>query len=334
MKLNKIFPSLLLAAFALSGPACGFKKVATKASAQIFYDATPSIDSEDDVELAEQASLGFLKMLEGFYLQNPKDKQVLLLLTKAYAAYAFGFTENDILANKGGNQAAYNLAMARAKRFYTQARDYGLQLLSLNPAFAKAKEGTLEDFQKSLKSFGRADLEKLFWAGFAWGNYLNFNKDSTDAIAEMPRIEAVFNRILELDERYYFGGPHLFFGAFYGSRPKLLGGDPEKSKMHFDKAIAITDGKYLMGPVNEAQYYAVQVQDGALYTSLLSGVLAADAAALPEQRLSNELAKRRAKILLDKKSLFLSQANPVKSKKKKSTRPKAPLTSENSGGGI
>ncbi|MDL1872807.1 hypothetical protein FBR05_11485 [Deltaproteobacteria bacterium PRO3] len=317
MKLKKFLPLLLAAALGLGASACGFKKVATKASAQIFYDATPSIDREDDVELAEQASLGFLKMLEGFYLQNPKDKQVLLLLTKAYSAYAFGFTENEILANKGGNQADYDRAMARAKRFYTRARDYGIQLLSLKPAFAKSQEGTLDEFQKSLKKFGPGDLEELFWAGFAWGNYVNFNKDSTDAVAEVPRIEAIFNRILELDETYYFGGPHLFFGAFYGSRPKLLGGDPEKSKMHFDKAIAITQGKALMGAVNKALYYAVQVQDAALYTSLLGEVVAADAAALPEQRLSNELAKRRAKILLEKKSLFFTQANSGKSKRKK-----------------
>ncbi len=317
MKIQKVFASLLCLTLVLSAGACGIKKVATKASAQIFYDATPSIDREDDVELAEQSSLGFLKMLEGFYFQNPKDRDVLFLLTKSYAGYAFGFTENDLLAAKGSDAAAYAKAEARAKRFYTRAKDYGQQLLSRNGTYAKAKEGTLDEFQKSLKSFTKADLEDLFWAGFAWGNYLNFSKDSTDAIAELPRVEALFNRILELDETYYYGGPHLFFGAFYGSRPKLLGGDPEKSKMNFEQAIQISGGKYLMGPVSEAQYYAVQVQDDGLYTKLLNEVLAADAAALPEQRLSNELAKRRAQILLDKKSLFFSQAEPGKTPKKK-----------------
>jgi len=39
---------------------------------------------------------------------------------------------------------------------------------------------------------------------------------------------------------------------------------------------------------------------------------------LPEQRLANELAKRRAKTLLEKKSMFFSQANSEPSKKKKS----------------
>ncbi|HKX11840.1 MAG TPA: TRAP transporter TatT component family protein, partial [bacterium] len=196
-------------------------------------------------------------------------------------------------------------------------KDYGQQLLSLNGSYAKAKEGTLDEFQKALGTFSKGDLEDLFWAGIAWGNYLNFNKDSTDAIAELPRVEALFNRVLELDETYYYGGPHLFFGAFYGSRPKLLGGDPDKSKMHFEKAIQIGGGKYFMAQVSEAQYYAVQVQDLGLYERLLNEIVAADVTVLPEQRLSNEVAKRRAQILLDKKSLFFSQAEPGKTPKKK-----------------
>ncbi len=312
MKTWKILFTLLLPLTFIS--ACGFKQLATKTTAQIFYDATPSIDSEEDVELAEQASLGFLKMLEGFYLQNPKDKQVLLLLTRSYSGYAFGFTENQILTNRGSNQALYDKAQNRAKLFYTRAKNYGIELLSLNGNFAKGRVSSLDDFQKALKTFTKKDIENLFWTGFAWGNYLNFNKDSVEAIAELPKMEALMNRVMELDENYHFGGPHLFMGAFYGSRPKLLGGDPDKSKLNFDQGIAATDGKYLMGSVNKAQYYAVQVQDLKLYQDLLQGVIDADAAALPEQRLSNELAKLRAKILLDKKSEFFSQ---VESNKKK-----------------
>jgi hypothetical protein len=255
-------------------------------------------------------------MLEGFYLQNPRDPLVLLLLTRSYAAYAYGFTENDILAAKGSNPAAYEKAMERAKLFYTRARRYALELLSLNSKFAAAQEGSLDKFQAALESFGQKDLERLFWAGFAWGNYLNFNKDSVEAVAELPRIEALMNRVIALNDDYYYGGPHFFFGAFYGSRPKALGGDPGKSKLNFEQGTAATSGKYLMGPVTMAQYYAVQVQDPALYQKTLQEVLAADAAALPEQRLSNELAKLRAKILLDKKGQFFTQAQTERKKRK------------------
>ncbi len=317
MKMLKNSAIFLVALLAIPSASCGIKKIATKASTDIFYDATPAIDSESDVDLARDSSLGFLKMLEGFYRQNPKDKKVLLLLTRAYSGFAYGFTENDILASKGSDPVLFEKSNQRAKLFYTRAKDYGTQLLSLNPKFAAAQEGTLEEFQAALKSFGQRDVENLFWVGFSWGNYLNFHKDSPEAIAEMPRIEALMNRVRELEDSYYYGGPDLFLGALYGSRPKLLGGDPDKSKLHFEKAIAVSSGKYLMAPVNEAFYYAVQVQDPALYQRLLEEVVAADAAALPEQRLSNELAKIRAKILLEKKSLFFTQSETSKKSKRK-----------------
>ena len=303
---------ILLLIFALpSLPAC-FKQVATKASTQIFYDSLPTIDAESDVEMAEKSSFGFIKMLEGFYRQNPKDKTTLLLLTRAYSSYTFGFTENEILKNKGINGAEYNKQMERAKLFYDRAHKYGLELLNLLPGMKGANDKTTDEFIKSLQGLGKDQVEKLFWIGFAWGNYLNYNKDSVEAIAEAPRAEAIMNRINELQPGYYYGGPDMFLGAYYGSRPTLLGGNPPLAKEHFDKAIQSTDGKNLMASVMKAQYYAVQTQDEALFKSLLEQVTQADAAAMPEIRLMNELAKIRAQILLDRKSLFFTGTEPAK----------------------
>jgi hypothetical protein len=289
-------------------PGC-FKRVASKTSTQIFYESIPTIDAESDVEMAEKASFGFIKMLEGFYLQNPKDKVTLLMLTRSYSGYAFGFTENEILRNKGKNEAEYNKQYERAKLFYGRARKYGLELLNLLPGMSGANDKTLDEFQSGLNKMSKANAEDLFWIAFAWGNYLNYNKDSVEAIAEAPRVEAMMKRVEALSPGFYFGGPNLFLGAYYGSRPPLLGGNPDLSRDYFDKAIAQTEGKNLMASVTKAQFYAVQVQDASLYKSLLEQVLQADAAALPEIRLMNELAKIRAQILLDRKSVFFSKEN-------------------------
>lgn len=299
-----IFLSLTAIFLTLSG--CGFKKVATKTTAEVFYDASPTIDREADVELAQQSLLGFLKMLEGFYVQNPKDPVVLLLLTRSYAGYAYGFTENNILKYKGSDPQQYEKYQTRAKRFYQRAKRYGLELLALDNSLEKGLEGTLQDFEAGLQKQTKEDTEKLFWAGFAWGNYLNFHKDSVEAIASAPKIEAVMKRVIELDPDYYFGGAYTFMGAYYASRPKTLGGNPELARENFAKAIAVTEGKNLMAPTTEAQFYAVQIQDKGLYQSLLQKVLNADAAALPDIRLTNELAKIRAKTLLEKQKLFFN----------------------------
>jgi hypothetical protein len=144
----------------------------------------------------------------------------------------------------------------------------------------------------------------LFWTGFSWGGLANFSKDSPDSIVEIPRIEALMKRVKELDDNYYYGGPHLFLGALYASRSKMLGGQPEEAQKEFESAIAESHGKFLMAKVLYAQYYGVQTQNRGLFESSLKEVVAADAAALPEQRLANELAKRRADMLLRKEKMF------------------------------
>ncbi|MDO8519459.1 MAG: TRAP transporter TatT component family protein, partial [Deltaproteobacteria bacterium] len=118
------------------------------------------------------------------------------------------------------------------------------------------------------------------------------------AIAEYPKVEAKMQRVLEIDEHYFNSAPNMFMGFSYGSRPPMFGGNPDKSKKHFERALAAYKRRFLMTQVLYAQSYAVQNQDRALFDSLLNEVVAGDASAFPEQRLANELAKLRAQWLL------------------------------------
>ena len=252
-----------------------------------------------------QASLASLKTLEGLHKANPKDSKILLLLTRSFGAYTFAFTENDILEAKGNSESVEKLASDRAKRFYGRGKNYGILLLSKNKTFEKALNGgSADDFKNALQSFGKNDVPALFWTAFNWGSLVNFSKDSPDAIVELPRIEAMMKRVIELDETYYYGGPQMFMGGFYAAKPKMLGGQPEEAKKAFDRALEINQGKFLMTKVAYAQFYAVQTQDKALFENLLKEVLDADVTILPAQRLGNELAKRRADLLLKKEKLF------------------------------
>jgi hypothetical protein len=106
------------------------------------------------------------------------------------------------------------------------------------------------------------------------------------------------NLVLELDETYHYAGPHLFLGAFYGSRSKLLGGDPEKARKHFIKSLTLTSSRFLMSRVLYAKTYAVQVQDRNLFEDQLKAVIETPSDILPEQRLANEVAKIKARRLL------------------------------------
>ena len=80
----------------------------------------------------------------------------------------------------------------------------------------------------------------------------------------------------------------------------MLGGKPEKARNHFEQALKITKGKYLLIPLLYSKTYAVQNQDKDLFEMQLKKVVETSADIFPEQRLANQVAKRKAEILLGK----------------------------------
>jgi len=281
---------------------CTPKQIASDITSQIFKGGAPSFEMESDIEIGENSGLTMIKMMEAFQHDNPKNKNYLVLLSRSYAMYAFGFLEWNIMKNTGVDEGKKAAAEARAKSFYEKGKSFGLVVLNRNAGFEKTLTKDLDSFKKALKGMGRNNVPALFFTAFNWGSWINLNKDSPFAIAEFPKVEAMMQRVLEIDEFYNYAGPHMFFGYSFGSRPAMFGGNPAKSKEHFEKALAAYQRKFLMALVLYAQSYAVQNQDRELFESLLNEVLTTPADALPEQRLANEIAKLRARWLLDHES--------------------------------
>jgi hypothetical protein len=121
-----------------------------------------------------------------------------------------------------------------------------------------------------------------------------------EALAELPRVELMMQRVLELDEGFNYGSPHLFMGIWFASRPKVAGGDLRKSQEHFLKAIELGEGKFLMAYVYYANYYARQALDKDLFISTLQKVLKTPADILPDLTLLNTVAKKQAKELMSR----------------------------------
>ena len=108
--------------------------------------------------------------------------------------------------------------------------------------------------------------------------------------------------VARADSTYYFGGADLFLGTLDGSRPKMFGGDPARSRRHFERALRINGGKFLMTYIYYARSYAVQTQNQGLFDSLLTIVDSASTDILPEARLANTVAKQKSGMLRAKES--------------------------------
>jgi tetratricopeptide (TPR) repeat protein len=218
---------------------------------------------------------------------DPTNTRLLRLASEGYSSYALAFLEDT--------------DKTRAREFYERGKEYAFRILRQDKDFARALDGTLEDWKSVLASRGQSDVPAIFWAAFGWGSAIYLNLTSPDAIGDLPKAEALMDFVARQDSTYYFGGADVFLGTLYGSKPRLFGGDPLKARAHFERAIRINRGNFLMTYVYYARSVAVQTQDEALFDELLTKVIQAPADALPAARLANQVAKKKAESLLSRK---------------------------------
>ena len=286
--MNKIIPAVFLA-LGFKSWSCGLlQTVAVKSTTGILDQGMAAVFEESDLQLAEQAIGSDLKLLEALHKSDPENDHLLIVLTQGYTGYALGFVEDQ--------------DPERAKVFYERARDYGLQVLRKNKKFNAAFDEDPATFIQGVDSFSDDDVPDLFWTANAWGSLINLSIADPAVIADLHKVNAMMDFVLRHDEKFYYGSAHLYFATILATTPKMLGGNPEKAKEHFEKCLAIGEGKLLLVYVYYAKSYAVQVQDKALFESLLKKVDEASIDILPEQRLVNAIAKRKAKALLARES--------------------------------
>ena len=268
---------------------CGIiNAVAVNATTDIVDYGLGSVFEESDLDFAGKAIPGNLVLLEALYRAKDKgDEHLALLLTQGYTGYTLGFVE-DVDAG-------------RAKVLYARARDYGLRALQMkNEELAKALNEDIVSFKNSLKEFDDDDVPLVFWTANAWGNLINVGLADPDIVGDLPKVNAMMDFVLQHNEGYFYGSAHLYFATIQATIPKSLGGKPESAKVHFEKCFALSENKFLLAHVYMAKSYCVQVQDKELFQKLLQTVDETPLDVLPEQRLVNAIAKRKAKQLAER----------------------------------
>ena len=179
---------------------CTPKKIASDITAKIMAGGAPSVEREPDVKMAETTGLTMIKMLEAFQFDNPKNKTLNILLSRSYANYAFGFLEWNMMRYKDKNPTKFALNQNRAKRFYDAGKRSGINALKTYGGFRKALNKDLDSFKKHLKGYGKSRIPALFWTAFNWGSVINMSKDSPEAIISYPKVEAMMERVLKVDQ--------------------------------------------------------------------------------------------------------------------------------------
>ncbi|MBW2337077.1 MAG: hypothetical protein JRF47_10030, partial [Deltaproteobacteria bacterium] len=253
-------------------------------TALLLEDVAKASNRQSDLKLIREGMPSYLMLIDGMVEALPDNKRLLITAAQSYASYASAFIQDE--------DKAYAVTL------YAKAKEYALRALEQN-GFNNPLSRPFDDFETGLQKMGTKDVPYLFWAASCWGSWISLNMRSMEAMAELPRVEAMMKRVLVLDETFYYGGAHIFMGVLEASKPRIAGGDLNRARDHFLKAIELGNGRFLMAKVYYANYYAKKAFDRKLYISTLENVLEIPVAIVPELTLLNTVAHTKAKKMLD-----------------------------------
>ena len=204
---------------------CNMTKLATNQTADVLAVAAPSMAMESDIDLAREAAPGQLKTVEGFWFASQGNKKLMRLLAQGYCEYAFGFLDSDLEALTMAGREDEQTAKLRARTtgLYQRCTHYGLKLLGGN--WAKDLEGDLAAFRAKVAGADKNAVEGMFFTALGLASAININRDNLELVGQLPRAKMMFERVVQLDEKFYNAGAHtalgtLLLGARRGRRRK------------------------------------------------------------------------------------------------------------------
>ncbi len=295
--------------------ACSFRRLTADSTADLLHASAPQFNTLEDLEFAEESVPASLVTMESVWRVAQDNEDVLVELVQGYAAYGYAFLEDRLeRARSADDEAGERRYRARAQAAYRRAKLFGMRLLAARESVDGGPEGRvragLPAWKQYLQRFDdRDDVPALFWTANAWASLVGVSVDDTDALLDLPFAVALAERARELDPDFAHGSIHAFFGVYHASTPQAAGGRPDLARAEFERALAASERHYLTWQVLYARTYAVMVQDRALYQRLLREVLDAGDV-MPDERLANLVAKRRAERYLDETDTAFSPDEP------------------------
>lgn len=283
---------LLTSLVAISLVGCAAKREAQ-------WDATPTTPSQPADATAQQS---LQQEAEAAWAKRD-DEQSLRAAIAAYEKLAAQGADPAVHTRL--SRAYYFLADGHLRKQGTTSEAYletfekgtaaGERALAASNADFKAKVTSGEGVEKAIAVIGKESIEPAYWYASNLGKWARAKGFAT-TLGNKDKIKAVMDKVLSLDPEFFHAAPHRYFGAFYAVAPGFAGGDMNKSKEHFEKAISLAPN-YAGTRVLMAETYAAKLKDRELFTKLLDEVIALDDNAIPDLVPETKNEKEKAKEL-------------------------------------
>ena len=260
----------------------GCATVAERAGERFADDLAHAVFAHDDPATIRDALPAYLLLLDARLVGDAPSAAVLLAAARLYGAYAGSFVEEP----------------SRAQRLGQRALDYAWRAQCvLESPLCDARGLRFDVLEPRIAAAGAEHLAATYVLATSWAGWIQAHREDWNAIADIPKVQRLLERVVALDPEHDRGMPHVYLGVLHSLRPAALGGTPDEGRRHFERAIAVDDGN-LMAKVLFAEFHARLLFDRELHDRLLAGVLQAEPVA-PGLTLMNTLARQRARALLD-----------------------------------
>jgi predicted anti-sigma-YlaC factor YlaD len=274
---------------------CSINKYAINKVGDALAGTGTTFASDDDPELIRAAVPFSLKLAESLLAESPRHEGLLLTAARGFTQYSYAFVQEDADEMEDTDRVRASALRARAAKLYVRARNYGLRGLEVKHKdfIARLKANPKE----TVKELKKSEVEMMYWTTLSWAAALATSRDFT-MLPEIPRFEALADRVVELDDTYDEGAIHGFLITYEMSR---LNPKPDRmaiAKVHFDRNIALANGHQAAPFVNYAENVLVAQKDKAGFQDMLTKALKIDVNTWPEHRQLNLLMQRRARWLM------------------------------------
>ncbi len=287
---------VLVALCALTG--CSVRQVALNRAADALAQSGSAFASDGDPELIRAAAPFSLKLMDSLLEDNARHVGLLTAAARGYTQYAYAFVQQDGEELEDTDLARATQRFDRARGLYVRARGYALRGLdSAHPGMPAALE---RDPKATVARAQRQDVPLLYWSAVATAAWIGLSKDNAGAVAQLPVMEALIDRALELDEAWDTGAVHTFLISYELARARRSGDPLARALAHFERAVALSRGQQAAPYVALAESVSVSRQDRAEFERLLRQALSVNVDAAPQWRLANIVMQRRARWLLSR----------------------------------
>ena len=276
--MSKKSQTLILLSILLLASGCA--SMMSSVTSGLADDLADTILNSQDVETVKEGIPAYLLMIDSFLRSSPENSNLLLAASNLNGAFSV-FTTGERSALLTNKSLAYAMRAAC------------LDIKSL----CGFQDLNFKSYQLVVDQLEVTDVPLAFSVGVAWAGWIQAHSDDWNAIAQLAKVKYLMAKVLELNELYDNGGPHLYMGGLETLLPASMGGKPEKGRKHFERAIELSDGKFLMAKVVFAEQYAKLTFNKELHDQLLKEVLAADPVS-EGMTLTNTVAQQRARVLL------------------------------------